>query len=61
MAAAGMEQAMIQLQNELAQTRSQMQMMAASHDNLSRAHKALKLQSVSLFRQRADEIKASVD
>ena len=61
MAAAGMEQAMIQLQTDLAQTRSQMQMMAASHDNLQRAHEALKGQSDALFRQRAEEIKASED
>ena len=58
---AGMKQAMIQLQNDLAQTRSQMTMMASSHDNLSRAHEALKAQSDALFRQRADEIKASED
>ena len=61
MAQAGMEQAMIQLQNDLAQTRSQMTMMASSHDNLSRAHEVLKAQSDILFRQRADEIRASED
>ena len=61
MAAAGMEAAMIQLQNDLAQTRQQMAIMASSHDNLSRAHKALKDQSDALFRQRADEIRASED
>ena len=61
MAAAGMEQAMIQLQNDLAQTRQQMAMMASSHDNLSRAHEALKVQSDAFFQQRADEIKASED
>ena len=61
MAAAGIEQAMIQLQNDLAQTRSQMQILAASHDNLSRTHEALKDQSDALFRQRAQEIKASED
>jgi uncharacterized membrane protein len=61
MAAAGMEAAMIQLQNDLAQTRQQMAIMASSHDNLSRAHEALKDQSDTLFRQRADEIRASED
>ena len=61
MAANGMEAAMIQLQNDLAQTRNQMAMMATSHDDLARAHEALKNQSDSLFRQRADEIKASED
>ena len=50
MAQAGMEQAMIQLQSDLAQTRSQMTMMASSHDNLARAHEALKAQSDVLFR-----------
>ena len=50
MAAAGMEAAMIQLQNDLAQTRQQMAIMASSHDNLSRAHEALKDQSDTLFR-----------
>ena len=61
MAAAGMEQAMIQLQNDLAQTRQQMTIMASSHDNLAVAHEALKNQSDALFRQRAEEIKASED
>ena len=50
---------MILLQSELAQTRKQMQMMAANHDNLVLSHEALKSQSDALFRQRADEIKAS--
>ena len=61
MAAAGMEQAMIQLQNDLAQTRQQMAIMASSHDNLAIAHEALKSQSDMLFRQRAEEIKNSED
>ena len=38
-----------------------MAMMASSHDSLSRAHEALKDQSDALFRQRADEIRASED
>ena len=54
-----MEASLLQLQTELAQTRSQIQMMAANHDNLMRSHEALKNQSDALFRQRADEIKAS--
>ena len=61
MAANGMEAAMIQLQNDLAQTRSQMAIMASSHDNLAIAHEALKNQSDALFRQRAEEIRASED
>ena len=56
-----MEAAMIQLQTELAQARSQMQLMAANHDNSMRSHEALNNQSDALFRQRADEIKASED
>ena len=55
MAANGMEAAMIQLQKDLAQTRNQMAMMATSHDDLARAHEALKNQSDNLFRQRADD------
>ena len=38
-----------------------MQMMAAKHDNLTRSHEVLKGQSDALFRQRAEEIKASED
>ena len=38
-----------------------MQMMAANHDNLTRAHEALRLQSDALFRQRAEEITSSED
>ena len=56
-----MDQAMVQLQAERAQTRSQMQMMAANHGNFTRSHEVLKNQSDALFRQRAHEIKASED
>ena len=52
---------MIQLQAEFVQTRSQMQIMVANHDNLTRSHGALNSQSDALFRQRAEEIKASKD
>ena len=59
MAANQLEQAMIQLQAELAQTREQLGRMAASHDNLQHAHLALRSEADGLFRQQRDEIQRS--
>ena len=59
MAANQLEQAMVQLQTELAQTREQLGRMAASHDNLQHAHLALRSEADGLFRQQRDEIQRS--
>ena len=54
-----MEQAVIQLQAELANTRTQMQTMAQQHDALQSAHMALRSETDALFRQKQMEIATS--
>ena len=54
-----MEQAVVQLQAELANTRTQMGTMAQQHDALSAAHMALRSETDALFRQKQMEIATS--
>ena len=56
---AAMEQAMVQLQAEMAQARDQIARMASAHDGLQKAHLALRDESDALFKARQFEIEQS--
>ena len=53
------EQAMSQMQQELANTRDQLASMARAHDQLRASHESLRQDSQAAFAQKAAEIQAS--
>ena len=54
-----LEQAVVQLQNELGTTRQQLLVMAQSRDALQAAHNLLKSETERMLKEREDEIKKS--